>query len=78
MSGYERVGRMFANKLKCLRRIGCGLIAWVLEAPSRSVYPSGSALATAVAATVLDAPGRFSTMNDWPRLFDNSCAMMRA
>jgi hypothetical protein len=48
-------------------RLGCsaGLIASV-EVPISSVYPSGRAWATAVLATAVAAPARFSTTRVWP------------
>jgi hypothetical protein len=49
------------------------LIGWLVEASS-SVWPSGSALATALAAIVVPAPGRFSTMTLWPSAVDISGA----
>jgi hypothetical protein len=43
-----------------------------------SVYPSGGALAAALAAMVAPAPGRFSTKTCWPRLSDILAATWRA
>src|SRR5262249_42284993 len=43
------------------------------------MYPSGAALATALAPTVPEAPpGRFSTMKCWPAVSLSFCTRMRA
>src|SRR6516162_1851637 len=45
---------------------------------SRSVYPSGSLLATKSAARVPPAPGRFSMNNVWPICCETRSSTMRA
>src|SRR5687768_5521277 len=42
-----------------------------------SEYPSGGALASRSVAMVPPAPGRFSTMTDWPSASARRCAYMR-
>src|SRR5262245_19867961 len=42
------------------------------------VWPSGGAVATALAAVVPPAPTRFSTTTAWPRISDSGWATMRA
>jgi hypothetical protein len=44
------------------------LIAIADEVETSSVCPSGGAVATVFAASISDAPGRFSTMTGLPRL----------
>src|SRR6266852_4851532 len=46
--------------------------------PSRSVYPSALAFATAAAPIRPPAPLRFSTMTCWPRASENAGATVRA
>src|SRR6266404_69276 len=50
----------------------------MLLAPTRSVVPSGAALATYSVATIAPPPGLFSTITGWPRLSDNFCPKIRA
>src|SRR5262245_19365543 len=48
------------------------------ESPNISVWPSGGAFATALAATTPPAPGTFSTMNGLPKAAVNLSASKRA
>jgi hypothetical protein len=43
-----------------------------------SVWPSAGADATWAAASIVAAPGRFSTTTDWPSAADSLSAYMRA
>jgi hypothetical protein len=54
------------------------LIVCVCKSVKKRVWPSGAALATISAAIVVPAPGRFSTITCWPRLFVISAAVVRA
>src|SRR5262249_23310450 len=48
------------------------------EAARSSVKPSGAERTVASAATLVPAPGRFSTTNGWLRRSDSHCATRRA
>src|SRR6266436_1366145 len=50
----------------------------MLLAPTRSVVPSGCALATYSVATIAPPPGLFSTITGWPRSSDSFCPKTRA
>ena len=55
-----------------------GAAEWVELVVISSVWPSGAAFATALAAGMPPAPARFSTMNGWPSASCRCAAIERA
>jgi hypothetical protein len=56
----------------------CWLMVNTAVGKSSSVYPSGRARETCSAPMLPPAPGRFSTMTDWPRTSPSFAAIGRA
>ena len=52
-------------------------MVWLVKLTS-SVWPSGADFATASAARLPPAPGRFSTSTAWPNSADSGSAIARA